>query len=80
MPLATHGPQMAVTEPAPYAITPVIGVSSPLAPEVVYLRQISRGNVVFGGGTRGPASADTARASVRPQNTLAQLTQLRRGA
>ena len=78
VPLATHGPQMAVTEPAPYGITPVVGVSTPIAHEVVYLRQIPRGNVIFGGGNRGPASAETCRASVRPQNTLAQLVQLRR--
>jgi sarcosine oxidase subunit beta len=78
VPLATQGPQMAVTEPAPYGITPVVGVSTPVAHEVVYLRQIPRGNVIFGGGIRGPASADTCRASVLPQNTLAQLVQLRR--
>ncbi len=78
VPLTTHGPQMAVTEPVPYAIKPVLGVSAPIPHEVVYLRQVKRGNIVFGGGNRGPASADTCRAYVLPQNTLSQLTQITR--
>ena len=78
MPLTTHGPQMAVTEPLPYAILPVIGVASSIPHEVVYLRQVKRGNIVFGGGSRGPASADTSRAYVLPENTLAQFTQISR--
>ncbi len=36
------------------------------------------GNIVFGGGNRGPAFADIRRAYVMPQNTLAQLKQIRR--
>jgi sarcosine oxidase subunit beta len=78
VPLVAHGPQMAVTEPMPYRITPVLGVSSTVAEEVVYLRQVTRGSVVFGGGNRGPAFPDIRRAYVRPQNTLAQLRQVRR--
>ena len=50
VPLAAHGPQMAVTEPVPYAIPPVIGVASAQVEETVYLRQVKRGNVVYGGG------------------------------
>jgi sarcosine oxidase, subunit beta len=53
VPLTAHGPQMAVTEPLPYAILPVIGVASGIPHEVVYLRQVKRGNIVFGGGGRG---------------------------
>jgi sarcosine oxidase, subunit beta len=78
VPLATHGPQMAVTEPLPYAIEPVLGVSTVIPHEGVYLRQIKRGNIVFGGGNRGPASAETIRAYVQPDNTLSQFTQISR--
>ncbi|MFO1059959.1 MAG: FAD-binding oxidoreductase [Dongiaceae bacterium] len=78
VPLVARGPQMAVTEPAPYAIRPVLGVSTPLTEETVYLRQIPRGNVIFGGGNRGPAFTDIRRAYVLPDNTLAQLRQIRR--
>ena len=78
VPVAVHGPQMAVTEPLPYWIKPVIGVCTAIAEEVVYLRQVQRGNVVFGGGRRGPAFTDAPRAYVLPQNTLAQVKQIRR--
>lgn len=78
VPLTTQGPQMAVTEPLPYAIPPVLGVASLVPHEVVYLRQVTRGNIVFGGGNRGPASAETSRAYVRPENTLSQFTQISR--
>lgn len=78
VPLVTHGPQMAVTEPLPYAIEPVLGVSTVIPHEGVYLRQVKRGNVVFGGGNRGPASAETSRAYVQPENTLSQFTQISR--
>jgi sarcosine oxidase, subunit beta len=78
VPLVVRGPQMAVTEPVGYAIKPAIGVSTPLVEETVYLRQIPRGNVILGGGTRGPAFADIRRAYVEPGNTLAQLGQFRR--
>lgn len=47
-------PQMAVTEPLPYRLRPVIGVSTAIPQEVVYLRQVERGNVVFGGGAPRP--------------------------
>jgi sarcosine oxidase, subunit beta len=78
VPLAAHGPQMGVTEPVPYTIEPVLGVSTSVAEEVVYLRQVKRGNIVFGGGLRGPASLETCRANVDPANTLRQIPQLRR--
>ena len=78
VPQAVHGPQMGVTEPVPYRIKPVIGVSSKITEEIVYLRQIPRGNVIFGGGNRGPAYPDLRRAYVLPQNTMTQLPQLRR--
>jgi len=78
VPLVARGPQMAVTEPVPYAIGPVIGVMSQKDEEVVYLRQVERGNIVFGGGNRGPAFPDVRRAYAVPQNLVAQIRQVRR--
>lgn len=78
VPLVVRGPQMAVTEPAPYSIQPVMGVSTSVPEEGVYFRQIPRGNVIFGGGPRGEAFAPIRRAYVKPQNTIAQLGQIRR--
>ncbi|OYU47764.1 MAG: sarcosine oxidase subunit beta [Rhizobiales bacterium PAR1] len=78
VPLETHGPQMAVTEPVPYALETVLGVSTNLTHEVVYLRQVKRGNIVFGGGNRTLPNLDTRRAFVKPENTLSQLTQITR--
>jgi sarcosine oxidase subunit beta len=78
VPLETHGPQMAVTEPLPYRIAPTIGVSTPHVFETVYFRQVERGNIVLGGSTRGPASNVTNRAAVLPENILGQMSQLRR--
>ncbi|MBI5275762.1 MAG: FAD-binding oxidoreductase [Burkholderiales bacterium] len=78
VPIRPNGPTMAVTEPVPYGIVPVVGVSSPVDHEVVYFRQVKRGNIVFGGGRRNPAHLDGRRAQVTPQFTLAQLHELRR--
>lgn len=78
VPLVARGPQMGVTEPVPYRISPVLGVRTDVEHEAVYMRQVKRGNIVFGGGFRGPASLETCRAQVDPANTLGQLPQLRR--
>jgi len=78
VPLAVHGPQMTVTEPLPYRIAPTIGVSTPHLHETVYFRQVKRGNIVCGGFARGPASAETNRATVLPEAILGQMEQLRR--
>lgn len=78
VPLEARGPQMGVTEPLPYAIGPSIGLSSPIEYEGLYFRQIARGNIVFGGGLKGPAHADRIRAYVKPDNVLRQLRELRR--
>ncbi|MEO8134705.1 MAG: FAD-dependent oxidoreductase [Betaproteobacteria bacterium] len=78
VPMTAHGPTMAVTEPMPYGIVPVVGVSSKVPHEVVYFRQVKRGNIVFGGGARGPAYPDLRRAYVLPENTLLQFRELRR--
>jgi sarcosine oxidase subunit beta len=78
VPMQARGPQMGVTEPLPYAVGPSIGVSSPIETESLYFRQIRRGNVVFGGGLKGPALPEAIRAYVKPDNTLRQLHELRR--
>lgn len=78
VPMQARGPQMGVTEPLPYAIAPSIGLSSPVETEGLYFRQVRRGNIVFGGGLRGPVFADAIRAYVKPDNTLRQLRELRR--
>jgi sarcosine oxidase subunit beta len=78
VPIAIHGPQMAVTEPVPYAIGPVVGVSSPFIEEVLYFRQVERGNIVIGGCARGPAYLDERRAKVLPESTLLQFRQMAR--
>lgn len=78
VPLVAHGPQMAVTEPLPYRLEPVLGVSTRRPEEVVYLRQVERGNVVFGGGIRGPAYPELRRAYALPQRLVNQTRQIRR--
>ncbi|CAH1689789.1 Glycine/D-amino acid oxidase-like deaminating enzyme [Hyphomicrobiales bacterium] len=52
-PVTPIAPQMFVSEPAPYIIEPVLGMVS----GGLYLRQIPRGNVIFGGG-RGVLGKD----------------------
>lgn len=49
VPLEARGPQMGVTEPLPYRIAPVVGMWAAGRPNG-YLRQVERGNIVFGGG------------------------------
>lgn len=78
VPLVARGPQMGVTEPVPYRIGPTLGVSTPLEEETVYLRQVTRGNIVFGGGRRNEVNLDTIRVYPKPENTLNQMPQLRR--
>ncbi|WP_240906420.1 FAD-binding oxidoreductase [Komagataeibacter xylinus] len=76
IPFSTNGPQMGVTEPMPYRIEPVIGSSSSVPEEGVYLRQVKRGNIVFGGGLRTVANLETRRAPIDPFNTLRQMPHL----
>jgi sarcosine oxidase, subunit beta len=78
VPIRPKGPTMGVTEPMPYGIVPVVGVSTKIEHESVYFRQVKRGNIVFGGGRRNPAFLDERRANVNPNWTLAQLHELRR--
>jgi sarcosine oxidase subunit beta len=69
---------MAVTEPVPYGLVPVLGVSTEITEEAVYLRQVKRGNIVVGGGHRTVPDLDRRRAFVKPSNTLSQLQQIGR--
>ena len=78
VPLVTRGATMSVTEPVPYSIRPSVGVYTPVEEESVYFRQVTRGNVIIGGSTRGLPDAESCRAYVRPQNTLSQLRQIQR--
>ncbi|MFT8420489.1 MAG: FAD-binding oxidoreductase [Gluconacetobacter sp.] len=78
VPMAPQGPQMGVTEPLPYRIHPVIGSASSVTEEGVYLRQVKRGNIVFGGGRRSTADLATKRARLDPMNTLRQMPYLAR--
>ena len=78
VPMEARGPQLGVTEPMPYRILPGVGVATPLLEETLYLRQIKRGNIIFGGCGRGPAHTDTRRAYVLPEHILTQFRQLTR--
>ena len=78
VPLETHGPQMAVTEPVPYSLPTVIGVYTRIPEEVIYFRQIQRGNIVIGGGYRSRPDMLNRRALVEPRSTLNQIEQMRR--
>lgn len=78
VPMHAKGPQMCVTEPVPYALGPAIGVPSAIKEEIVYFRQVKRGNIVIGGCGHGPADTETRRASVMPEHTLTQFKHLQR--
>ena len=68
VPLVPLAPQMVVTEPTAHFIAPVLGVSG----GTLYLRQIQRGNVIFGVADHdGLADTRTSRATVLPKYTLA---------
>jgi len=69
VPIEARGPQMGVTEPLPHRILPVVGIWTRTKEYGAYLRQVERGNIVFGGATErvavelepGHAAADPAR-------------------
>lgn len=72
VPLETWGPQMAVTEPVPHCIAPVVGAWS--RDQGAYLRQVERGNVVFGGAVpRVPVAPDPGFADPDPACLPAQV-------
>jgi len=74
VPLTHLGPLVGVTEPVPYFLPPTVGV----ADGSVYVRQVKRGNVVFGGGPRTALELDERFAHVVPQRLKEQFARLRR--
>jgi sarcosine oxidase subunit beta len=66
VPLSPLNPNMLVTEPLRYFITPNLGVVG----GDVYLRQIRRGNVIFGGG-RGHSDPDVPSSRPSPEASYA---------
>ena len=74
VPLSAHGPQMGVTEPLPHRILPVVGMWS--QDSGAYLRQVERGNVVFGGGVPRVPVAETGFAHYDPAGLAVQLAKV----
>lgn len=73
VPLEARGPQMGVTEPLPHRILPVVGMWAHGKPDS-YLRQVERGNIIFGGGVvRNEVDLDTGHATVVPGRLPDQL-------
>jgi sarcosine oxidase subunit beta len=68
VPVSPLSPNMLVTEPLPYFIKPNLGVVG----GDVYLRQIRRGNVIFGGG-RAQSEPDIPRSRPLPEPTYAAM-------
>jgi len=68
VPVEPIHPNMLVTEPLPYFCKHNVGVVG----GDVYLRQIPRGNVIFGGG-RGEGEADGTRTRPRPEPAFAAM-------
>ncbi|WP_395453438.1 NAD(P)/FAD-dependent oxidoreductase (plasmid) [Azospirillum melinis] len=76
VPMAAYGPQMGVTEPLPHRILPVVGMWSRAGGDG-YLRQVERGNIVFGGGAeRVPVALDPGHARADPARLPGQLRAL----
>lgn len=75
VPMIAKGPQMCVTEPVPYAIGPTISALTDVPEQLVYFRQVARGNIVIGGGGHEPVDLENRRACVNPRRTLIKLTQ-----
>ncbi|WP_372619802.1 NAD(P)/FAD-dependent oxidoreductase [Falsiroseomonas sp.] len=72
VPLTPRGPQLGVTEPLPYRLREAFGTVS----AGLYFRQVLRGNIVFGGGTRQPVTLEPPRARCAPEQFLAMLERL----
>ncbi|WP_114973550.1 NAD(P)/FAD-dependent oxidoreductase [Rhodoferax ferrireducens] len=74
VPMIAKAPQMCVTEPVPYAIGPTIGAQADVFEQVVFFRQVARGNIIIGGGGHEPVDMENRRAYVNPNRTLYKLT------
>ncbi|MER9138180.1 FAD-binding oxidoreductase [Mesorhizobium sp. M0830] len=74
VPIDARGPQMGVTEPLPNRILPVVGIWTRNKEHGAYLRQVERGNIVFGGAAeRVSASLDPGHAVADPMGLALQL-------
>ncbi|MBT0961607.1 NAD(P)/FAD-dependent oxidoreductase [Denitromonas iodatirespirans] len=73
VPMIAKAPQMCVTEPVPYVIGPSIGALIDDPDQLVYFRQVARGNIVVGGGGHELADIENRRAYVNPRRTLLKL-------
>jgi sarcosine oxidase, subunit beta len=74
VPLDACGPQMGVTEPLPHRILPVVGIWTRSKEYGAYLRQVERGNIVFGGAAeRVSVELDPGHAVADPTRLPAQL-------
>ncbi|TPK86324.1 FAD-binding oxidoreductase [Mesorhizobium sp. B2-4-17] len=74
VPLDARGPQMGVTEPLPHRILPVVGIWTRDKDHGAYLRQVERGNIVFGGAAeRVPVDLDPGHAAADPMRLPVQL-------
>lgn len=67
-PLKPMSPQLSVTEPLPYRIEPVIGVAG----GGFYMRQVKRGNIVWGGGPRVDMNLEERQGKIVPENSVQQ--------
>jgi sarcosine oxidase subunit beta len=78
VPMEARGPQMGVTEPLPHRFLPVVGMWAAGKPDG-YLRQVERGNIIFGGGVeRPPVELDPGHAKADPTRLPDQLRSLLR--
>jgi sarcosine oxidase subunit beta len=74
VPLDARGPQMGVTEPLPHRILPVVGIWTRDKDHGAYLRQVERGNIVFGGAAeRVAVEFDPGHAAADPMRLPMQL-------
>lgn len=79
VPVTGNGPQMGVTEPLPHRVLPVLGVWTRGSVYGGYLRQVERGNIVFGGAAaRTSVDLDPGHAKYDPARLPAQLQVLTR--
>ncbi len=79
VPMQAFGPQMGVTEPLPHRIAPVVGIWTRDAAQNGYLRQVERGNIVFGGAAaRVPVDLDPGHAQADPARLPGQMRALAR--
>ncbi|MFI4986825.1 MAG: NAD(P)/FAD-dependent oxidoreductase [Alphaproteobacteria bacterium] len=72
VPLKPLGPQVGVTEPVPFFLPPTVAVPD----GSIYVRQVARGNIVYGGGMRPPSYPEERRAYALPGFAKGQFARL----